>query len=313
MTEQNRRAVLRAAVLTPLTVDLAVDVERMAAHCAALLHGGCDGVVLFGTTGEGPAFSVDERIAAVEAVLERGVPADRMMVGTGCTALPDTVHLTRHAAASGCAGALIAPPFFFKSVADDGVFRAFAEVIDKTDRADLPIHLYNIPQLTGVRLSHEVIDRLVSGYPGVVAGVKDSSADWPRTLQLIRRFGALEILVGNEADITQALTAGGAGTTCGLANMLPGLLRALCDAPGSPRAAQNQATIDAVVGPLLTCPVVAALKSLMAVTSGDPAWHRLRPPLTALGEADEGRLIAALPPEALPHRPPDGTPGEPPP
>src|SRR5690242_3242953 len=103
---------LWVATLTPLTADLACDAKRLARHCHALLDAGCDGVALFGTTGEGPSFSVGERRRALDTVLVEGIPPDRIILGTGCAAIPDTIELTRAAAEAGCAGALVLPPFF---------------------------------------------------------------------------------------------------------------------------------------------------------------------------------------------------------
>src|SRR5215469_12529053 len=108
-----------AASLTPLTLDLMIDHAAFLRHCRWLLRHGCHGIALFGTTGEGPSFSLAERSEALERVIAGGIPPAALMIGTGCSALGDTVELTRHAVELGCPGVLTLPPFFFKRPSED--------------------------------------------------------------------------------------------------------------------------------------------------------------------------------------------------
>ncbi len=139
-----------AAALTPMDVDLNPDHGAFADHCRRLLEAGCHGVAVFGTTGEATSFSVDERLAALEAPLAEGLPAEALLPGTGSSALTDTVRLSRAAVQAGAAGALVLPPFYYKGVSDDGLFRFFAEVVERVDDDRLRLYLYHIPHLTGV-------------------------------------------------------------------------------------------------------------------------------------------------------------------
>ena len=109
------------ALLTPLDAQLAIDHGRLASHAKALLLAGCGGVTLFGTTGEGPSFSLAERQEALQQMIARGVPAERIIVSTSCAALPETLALTQHAVKSGVHGCLMLPPFFLKGVSDAGI------------------------------------------------------------------------------------------------------------------------------------------------------------------------------------------------
>jgi 4-hydroxy-tetrahydrodipicolinate synthase len=282
---------LWVATLTPLTRDLGCDGARLAQHCRQLLAAGCAGLALFGTTGEGPSFSAGERRRALEAVLAAGIPAERIILGTGCAAIPDTIELTRAAADAGCAGALVLPPFFFKEVAGEGVYRAFAEIADgvRGDRARL--YLYNIPGMTAVPLDYETIARLARDFPGLVVGVKDSSLDWSYTAPLLGRFPDLEIFVGAEHHVPQALRAGAAGTICALPNVAPLLMRALYDAADpAPRLAEVQAFLDAMAPHHF----IAALRAIAAAQRGEDAWRRSRAPLLPLAPDAERRLMAAL-------------------
>ncbi|MBV9523615.1 MAG: dihydrodipicolinate synthase family protein, partial [Alphaproteobacteria bacterium] len=262
---------LWVATLTPLTPDFGCDEERLARHCRFLLRSGCDGVALFGTTGEGPSFSVLERRRALDAVLAAGIAPERVILGTGCAAIPDTVELTRAAAETGCAGALVLPPFFFKGVEGEGVFRAFAQIAEGTRASRAKLYLYNIPSISAVGIDYETIARLAADFPEVVVGVKDSSLDWGYTAPLLARFPDLAIFVGAEHHIPQALAAGAAGTICGLANVVPGLLRRLYDAADAASARAPLAEVEAFLAAIEPYSFVSALKAVAAAQSGDGA------------------------------------------
>ncbi|HXX86663.1 MAG TPA: dihydrodipicolinate synthase family protein [Casimicrobiaceae bacterium] len=282
------------ATLTPLDRAGAPDHARLAAHIARLIAAGVDGVALFGTTGEGQSFSMSERRAGLDAVLAGGVPAARIIAGTGCAALTETVELTRHAVAAGCAGALVLPPFFFKGVSEEGLYASYARLIDAVADTRLRLYLYHIPQVTAVPIAHEVVARLLARYSDVVAGIKDSGGDLQHTRRLLARFASLAIFVGHEPHLPEALAGGGAGTICGIANLYPRLMRRLHDLSlgGDPR--EELRRIDAFLARLERYPLFAAFKALLADLTADPAWEALRPPLVALDAAQRREWIAAV-------------------
>src|SRR5690606_11076358 len=104
-------------------------------------------------------------------------------------------------------------------------------VIDRVARADLRLYLYHFPDICGAPITPQVVRRLDERYGGQIAGVKDSGGDLDFTLDLIRRFSHLSIFTGTEVHLPEAIAAGGRGTVCGLANVMPKLMRAMCDAP----------------------------------------------------------------------------------
>src|SRR5690348_11047612 len=173
------------ATLTPLASDRRPDHERLAAHVRRIFAAGVDGIALFGTTGEGQSFSTAERRAGLEALLAAGIDPARVLAGTGCAALPETIELTRHAVTCGCAGALVLPPFFFKDVSPEGVYASYARIADEVADARLRLYLYHIPQVTGVPITDEAIARLERAYPTLVAGVKDSECNLEHSLRLL--------------------------------------------------------------------------------------------------------------------------------
>ena len=283
------------ALLTPLDAELRIDHARFASHSRALLEAGCGGVTPFGTTGEGPSFSLDERRAAVDALVNGGVPASQIIVSTSCAALPETLALTRHALAIGAHGCLMLPPFFLKGVTDQGIVDAYRYVIDAAADDRLRLYLYHIPQVAGIGLSHHVIETLKTLYPQTIVGIKDSSCEIAHSRALAERFmRELTVYVGNELDLPELGRRGSTGAISGLANFMPRLVHRLVtqpDAPGTPQDLDRVTRVLALLGGYALTP---ALKGVMALLSGDKGWLRVRPPLVALSEPAFETLSAQL-------------------
>ena len=176
-----------APVLTPFQANLEPDAKSFIAHCRWLVDHNA-GLAIFGTNSEAASISVGERLALTDALLEAGIPAAKLMPGTGACALPDAVELARHASKSGAAGLLVLPPFFYKGVSDDGVFAYYAEIIERVGGGCAPIYLYHIPQFSYAPITLNLIERLIKRYPTVVVGAKDSSGDWNNTKAMLDKF-----------------------------------------------------------------------------------------------------------------------------
>jgi len=291
MNDERRVCGLWCATLTPLTSAGELDGARMASHALQLLDAGVDGVAPFGTTGEGPSFSVDERRSGLEALLRGGIAPRQIVVGTGCASATDTLALTRHALQSGVACCLILPPFFYKNVADDAVYAFYAALIDRVADPRLRAYAYHIPQFSGVGVWPDVVRRLADAYPGVVAGVKDSAADWDNTARLLERVPHLDLLVGHEPHLPKLMRGGGAGTICGIANVYPDLVRALLARDVAPAAEARMAQFRDV---LSRFPFLPAFKAIKAAQTGDAGWNALRTPWLGLANAARDELLAGL-------------------
>jgi 4-hydroxy-tetrahydrodipicolinate synthase len=264
------------ASATPLASDGSVDSAKLAAHARQLFGKGVDGVVLFGTTGEGTSFNVSERIATIEAVLKAGIAPERIGIGGGFPAITDSIALTRAVLGLGLRHVLVLPPYFDRSVTPEGIEDAFAAIIDGVADDRLRAYLYHIPQMSGVAIPTSVAANLRKRCGKVVAGLKDSSGDFKQFQAFRAAAPELAITVGNEADITRAIAAGGAGTICGMANVVPELVKGMVE--GKDVEARMQAAIDVV---LKTPSFTATLKGILAAQTGDAAWLRVRPPLRA--------------------------------
>lgn len=275
---------LWVALATPLAADGSVDHAAMVRHAKGLMDAGCDGIVPFGTTGEGTSFSAGERLAATEALLAGGIAAGRIGLGVGCPAITDTVALTRGALGLGLHHVLMLPPYYYRDVDAQGVEDAFAAVIDGVGDDRMRATLYHIPQVSGVPVPPEVAARLRARFGKAVAGVKDSTGVFANFRAFRAAAPELAVVVGNEADIGRALAEGGAGTICGMANIAPALVRGMFADP--PALEAMQAALA-----LLQEPFLPTLKSVIAAQTGEAGWSRVRPPLRAV-DAAVGQKIA---------------------
>lgn len=283
-----------AAALTPLTADLAPDHGLMAKHSRWLLDNGCDGLAVLGTTGEANSFSVAERIAIIENLVEAGVPAGVLMPGTGCCALSDTVALTRRAVELGVGGVLMLPPFYYKNVSDDGLFASYSEVIQRVGDARLRIYLYHFPKMSATPISEALIARLRKSYPDTVVGMKDSSGDLDNMINMARAFPGFAVLSGWDDLLLPLLKAGGAGCITAVANVACNVAAEIYAGwrDGSGDAAHGR--LEAVRNVISQYPLSAALKEIMAHHTGNDAWRTVRPPLVGLDAAQAAALFEQL-------------------
>lgn len=291
-----RLAGVLAPVITPFARDLHPDPARFVRHCRWLLAHGCSGLAVFGTNSEANSLSVEERVELLEALVQGGVAPEALMPGTGCCALPDSVRLTAHAVKAGCAGALMLPPFYYKGVSDEGLFRSFAEVIERVGDARLRLYLYHIPPVAQVPISLALIERLLRAYPGTVAGVKDSSGDWSNTKAMLDAFAAsgFDVFAGSEVFLLQNLRHGGVGCITATGNVNPGPIDRLYRTWRAADADRRQAELAATRAVLQKLPMIPALKATVAHFAADPAWRTVRPPLVELTDDQQAALLAEL-------------------
>jgi len=282
-------------VITPFDDALAPDAQRLVRHCHWLLENAV-GLAVFGTNSEANSLTVAEKTQLLEALIAAGVPGERLMPGTGSCAIGDAVTLTRRAVELGCAGVLMLPPFYYKGVSDEGLFRFYAEVIERIGDARLRIYLYHIPPVAQVPIGVPLIERLLAAYPDTVAGIKDSSGDWDNTQALIDAFAGrgFKVYAGSERFLLRTLRAGGAGCISATANVNPGAIAGLGREWQEPDAERRQAELDRIRDIFEGFPMIPALKAVTGHYGGDDDWYRLRPPLVALDEARRNELVARL-------------------
>jgi 4-hydroxy-tetrahydrodipicolinate synthase len=318
---QRIRGVL-APVLTPFKDDFSPDSQRFIAHCKWLLSQNC-GLAVFGTTGEANSLSMEERAMLLDELVAAGVDPSRMMPGTGCCSITETVKLTKQAVGNGCAGVLMLPPFYYKDVSEEGLFRYFSEVVQRVGEARLKIYLYHIPPVAVVGITTGLVERLLAAYPTAIAGMKDSSGDWNNTKTFLDAFAetarpaptaraarTFDVFVGSESFLLANMRNGGVGTISATANVNPAAIYELyqkcsgvCVKRRSSRKAhpdlddQQQSELNVVrqVFSSRKFPsMIAALKQAIAIYADDPAWRTVRPPLVELTPGQAKTLAAEL-------------------
>lgn len=280
-------------VVTPFGPDLKPDPKRWIAHCRWLLNQDC-GLAIFGTNSEANSLSLAERLWLLEEIAESGLDPARMMPGTGACSIPEAVELTKKALQIGCGGVLMLPPFYYKVVSDEGLFRFYSEVVQRVGEPGLRIYLYHIPPVAQVPVGLDLIERLLKAYPGTIAGIKDSSGDWENTKAILGRFERFEVFAGSEAFLLETMRHGGAGCISATANINPAAIHDVYANWRAEDADVRQAKISEFRRSVAAFPMIPALKATIAAFTKDEGWAMVRRPLVALDAAQRQALAQAL-------------------
>ena len=280
---------LSCAISTPFDRANHVDIPRLLDHAQERLAGGCDSITLFGTTGEGASVGLSARGAVIEAFVKAGIkPQTQLLSTVVASSIEDAAAQASMALDAGVRGLLLTPPFYFRGVSDDAIYTWFGQLFDALGGKARDMFAYHLPSVTGMPLSIDLIGRLKRDFPGVIVGVKDSSATWSNTAALLRDHSDLMILVGDERDLAKSVRTGGSGSICGVANVAPEMLA------GAAKHGIEDPRIKLVVEAIVAHPVLPAVKALIAHQKRDPSWARMRPPMEALSPAATAKLIAAF-------------------
>jgi 4-hydroxy-tetrahydrodipicolinate synthase len=290
---QRIRGVL-APVVTPFGADFSPDKERFIAHCQWLLSQNC-GLAVFGTTSEANSLAAEERSTLLDELVAAGVDTSRVVAGTGCCSITETVKLTSQAVKHGCAGVLMLPPFYYKGVSEEGLYRYFSEVVQRVGDPRLRIYLYHIPPVAMVGITAGLVERLLKSYPNAIAGMKDSSGDWNNTRVFLDAFApsGFDVFVGSESFLLANMRNGGAGTISATANVNPAAIHQLYAEWKKADADDQQAKLNVIRDVFgKKYPMISALKQGIAIYANDPAWAKVRPPLVEL-TAEQAKTLAA--------------------
>jgi 4-hydroxy-tetrahydrodipicolinate synthase len=304
-TSQSRQSIrgVLAPVVAPFKPDLSPDAQRFIRHCRWLLSQNC-GLAVFGTNSEANSMSAKERMTLLDVLVAAGIDPSRMMPGTGCCSITETVELTAHAVKHGCAGVLMLPPFYYKNVSEEGLYRYFSEVLQRVDDTRLKIYLYHIPPVAIVGVTLKLVERLLKSYPNAIAGMKDSSGDWKNTKTFLDAFAfragravsGFDVFVGSESFLLANMRNGGVGTISATANVNPAAIHKLYKQWNTADDADQQQSKLNVVRDVFSSrkfpSMIAALKQAIAICGNDPDWARVRPPLVGL-TTEQADLLAA--------------------
>jgi 4-hydroxy-tetrahydrodipicolinate synthase len=284
-----------APILTPFENDGRIARDLWISHAKWVLDQGAHYLSPFGTTGEALSVSLRERVQALEWLVEAGISADRLMPGTGVTALPETVELTVHAVSLGCAGVMVLPSFFYTGVGDGGQARYFGELIERVANPAMRMILYHIPQNSGVPVGPALTARLNEAFPDTVVAYKDSAGDWNNTAAVIAAAPRVAVFPSSEAQLTKGLASGAAGCISATVNLNAAAIRVVYDATHAGKdVSEADVAIKAFRKTIQDAGLIPAMKAVLAVRSGDRRWLNLRAPHeNATLEGGEA-LLAAL-------------------
>ncbi|HRW99039.1 MAG TPA: dihydrodipicolinate synthase family protein [Cyclobacteriaceae bacterium] len=279
-----------AASVTPLNKDYTINLKALAKHCHWLLENGNDGICFMGTTGEANSFSVTERIAALDHVLSSGIDSKKLLVGTGCCSLGDTIALTRHAMNNKVGGVLVLPPFYYKQVSDAGLMEYFETLISRVDSSDLKIYLYHFPKMTGVPYTVEFVNQLVSRFPNTVVGMKDSGGDWANMEAVMKSIPGFKLYSGTEKFLLHVLRAGGAGCISATTNVTGRIAAKVFERWKSTDAKELQEQLTAARAAFEVASFIGGVKGVLAKYHKDDDWLNICPPNSPLSADVMGKL-----------------------
>jgi len=277
---------LIAPILTPFDNQLKVDQKMYNDLAQNLMENGCSGLAPFGTTGEALSVGNKERMIAIEVLVKSGINPNTLIPGTGLCNLPDTIEITKHAIDLGCLGAMTLPPFYFKGMSDNGLYEYFEKLIDGVNDSRLKIYLYHIPQVSGVGLSIDLVQKLKSSYPEFIIGIKDSSGVWENTEALLKIKG-LVVYPGAELPVIEAIKLGAPGCISATANLNSKDISKViihCHAGEWNEAEELQKKVKSVRLLFQDYAPIPAQKSLLALQTKNTMWNNLRPPFVPISE-----------------------------
>jgi 4-hydroxy-tetrahydrodipicolinate synthase len=284
----SRQFGLSCALALPLAGAFEIDFTRLGAHAHRCLACGCSSVTVFGTTGEGASISLAEREQVLVALAEAGIEMKQVIGGVIASSLGDAVAQARLVIERGCRSVLVAPPFYFKDLTDDGLYNWFSLFCEKLNEERIGVILYHIPSATAAPLPLRLINRLRESFPKTIQGVKDSGSDWSYTEALLKSHNDLAILIGNERHLAAGVRLGASGAISGLANLFPEILQGVIE------TGRDDDRITSLATEILRFPVIPAIKFLLAYRDNNPAWATPRPPLVRLSQADATSLLRAF-------------------
>jgi 4-hydroxy-tetrahydrodipicolinate synthase len=248
-----------AASLTPMDAHYHCDNNALTAHCQDLIQRGCQGILLFGTTGEGPAFSVKERKETIHALIENGINPRNLLIGVSFSNLQDAIELARIALEAHCLGILVVPPFFYKQTTEAGVIAYYKALLQEVNDPNLKVILYHIPQFSGVSITLNIIKALSTEFPNQVIGIKESEGNFALTQEILRQLPDFKVFVGNELQLAEAVRLGAAGSICGMANSYPELVCSLYAYGKDSSLPNRQEEIEKKIAAVRAHPVLQAL------------------------------------------------------
>ena len=270
---------------TPLHADLSADAEAIIAHCKWLTTQTCGSR----SSARQRSNRLGERAHRPPDACSPPTSIPRADARHGLRAPPTLCGFTE-LRSKRLRGVLMLPPFYYKDVSEEGLYRNFAEVIERVGDARLRIYLYHIPPVAVVGITPKLVERLMKAYPSAIAGMKDSSGDWTNTKLFLDAFAksGFDVFVGSETFLLANMRANGAGCISATANVNPAPIDKLyrewqnADAP----AQQERSRVRKATGQYVMIP---ALQPWSRTPQGS-LWATVRPTLVAITQEQAAKV-----------------------
>lgn len=269
-----------AAVPTPVDSTGNPIRNLFLSHCSWALSNGCDGLNILGSTGEANSFDTQTR-KEIMGWAAAELDCSRLMVGTGTPSLGETIALTQHADDLGYKIALVLPPYYYKPVSDDGLFRWYESLHEGLGDREIAIYFYNFPQMTGLEIPISVITRLRAKWPERFRGIKDSSGNLAYCRELATTLAGFAVFPSSEVSLGEAHQSGFAGCISATTNQTGNLCAELWHNRATPDAElirQIKQLRELIAGTAL----IPSIKYLIAQRTGQAEWEQLLPPFNTL-------------------------------
>lgn len=287
-----------SAALTPINDDYSINLISYLAHCKWLLKQNLTGLGIFGTTGEANCFNIDEKIEALDFLIDNNIEPNLLLPGTGQCSIIDTVKFTKRCSTLKVKAVLVLPPFFYKDVSEEGVIEYYKRVIEEVGDNDLQYILYNIPQTSGVEITFDIIEKLIKLYPNNVIGMKDSSGNLDNMLKITKFFNEFSLFSGSDSLALKVTKHGGAGAITATTNISGKLLSFIINNFKKESEIHNfhelQLLQEKIRQTLFTHEPVSALKAFMSIKFNKSEWNRVSPPLQKIENPAQHKTIIGL-------------------
>jgi len=286
------------AALTPLNEDYSINKELFLKHCTNLLSQGLDGLGIFGTTGEANSFNVNEKIEAINYLIDNNISPKKLIPGTGQCSIKDTVLLSRAVAQLNVKAILVLPAFYYKNIQNDGVIEYYKKVVEGVGDETINYILYNIPQTSGVTINIDIIEKLINLFPKNILGMKDSSGDLDNMLRIVKYLNNFSLFSGSDSLALKVCQQGGAGAITATSNISGKLLSYIINNYKKESIIKNfQRLQDLQVQirkTLFSHEPISVLKSFLSIKNNNENWNRVAPPLTMIKNPSSHKTVINL-------------------
>ena len=286
------------ASLTPFNADYSINKKLLLEHCNNLLSQQIDGIAIFGTTGEANSLSIEEKLDAINFLIDNKIEPNKLLPGTGLNSIKDTVFYTKAVAKMNVRGVLVLPPFYYKNVNSEGLISYYTRVVEEVGETKLHYLLYHFPQMSCVNIDLNVIEKLLTKYPNNIVGIKDSSGDIDNMLKMIKCFTDFSVFSGSDSLALKVVRSGGAGAITAVSNisgqLLNFIIRNWKEESSISNFSELQNLQEEIRSTVFNYPPISILKAFISIKDNKPEWNKLLPPLTLLHEPSNNSTIINL-------------------